>query len=203
VLGRRQHRPLAESSISTDTPPDRTFAEAERLGTKLAQSVLAAPLTPLTGAVGARTVPVELPLARTETGDFDDLAREWDALAANATSPAWATLYRHWAQWARTGAREALTPWQGRVTRFDWSGLPLVFMPGEIFASTAMAVRAQLPAGPTPFVISLADGNPGYIPAREDYPAGDYEVAEAHRYYGLPAAFAPGSAEMLVDAAVR
>jgi hypothetical protein len=192
-----------ESSISTDTPPDRTFAEAERLGTKLAQSVLAAPLTPLTGAVGARTVPVELPLARTETGDFDDLAREWDALAANATSPAWATLYRHWAQWARTGAREALTPWQGRVTRFDWSGLPLVFMPGEIFASTAMAVRAQLPASPAPFVISLSDGNPGYIPAREDYPAGGYEVAEAHRYYGLPAAFAPGSAEVLVNAAIR
>ena len=50
-------------------------------------------------------------------------------------------------------------------------------------------------------MISLADGNPGYIPARVDYPAGGYEVAEAHRYYGLPAALAPGSAEALVAAA--
>jgi hypothetical protein len=75
-----------------------------------------------------------------------------------------------------------------------------MFLPGEIFASTALTIRAAMPAGPTPFVLSLSDGNPGYIPAREDYPAGGYEVAEAHRYYGLPAAFAPGSAEQLTDA---
>ena len=29
-----------------------------------------------------------------------------------------------------------------------------------------------------------------------------YEVDEAHRYYGQPATFAPGSAERLADAAV-
>ncbi len=191
-----------ESSISTDTPPDRTYAEAERLGLKLAQSVLAAPLAPLSGGITARATPVELALARTETGDFDDLAREWDGLAANAASPAWATLYRHWASWARTTAREPLTPWQGRVAAFGWSGLPLLFLPGEVFAGTALAIRAQLPGSPTPFVISLANGNPGYIPARADYPAGGYEVTEAHRYYGLPAAFAPGSAERLTEAVV-
>lgn len=190
-----------ESSISTDTPPDRTYAEAERLGRKLAQSVLAAPLTPLSSDITARTRPVALDLARTETGDFDALAREWLALADSATSVAWATLYRHWAEWATTIAREPLTPWQGRVTRFDWGGLPLVFLPGEIFASTALAIRAQRSTGPTPFAVSLADGVPGYIPARKDYPAGGYEVTEAHRYYGLPAAFAPGSAELLVEAA--
>lgn len=192
-----------ESSISTETPPDRTFAEAERLGRKLAQSVLGAPLTPLSGEVTARSAPVALPLARTETGDFDDLAREWQELAEAATSPSWAALYRHWSRWAATTAREPLTPWQGRVTVLGWSGLPLVFLPGEIFASTALAIRAGLAASPTPFVLSLSDGNPGYIPAREDYPAGGYEVSEAHRYYGMPAAFAPGSAERLVDAAVE
>lgn len=191
-----------ESSISTDTPPDRTYAEAERLGLKLAQSVLAAPLAPLSGGITARATPVELALARTETGDFDDLAREWDGLAANAASPAWATLYRHWANWARTTAREPLAPWRGRVAAFGWSGLPLLFLPGEVFAGTALAIRAQLPGSPTPFVISLANGNPGYIPARADYPAGGYEVTEAHRYYGLPAAFAPGSAERLTEAVV-
>jgi hypothetical protein len=192
-----------ESSISTETPPDRTFAEAERLGRKLAQSVLGAPLTPLSGEVTARAAPVALPLARTETGDFDDLAREWQELAEAATSPAWAALYRHWSHWAATTARQPLTPWQGRVTSFDWSGLPLVFLPGEVFAGTALAIRAGLAASPTPFVLSLSDGNPGYIPARDDYPAGGYEVSEAHRYYGMPAAFAPGSAERLADAAVE
>jgi hypothetical protein len=192
-----------ESSISTDTPPDRSYTEAERLGLKLAQSVLAAPLAPLSGGVSARAEPVELALARTEIGDLDNLAREWRALAERAAAPAWATLYRHWATWAVTAAREPLTSWRGRVTAFTWSGLPLLFLPGEIFASTALAIRASQPAGPTPFVISLADGVPGYIPPRADYPAGGYEVAEAHRYYGLPAAFAPGSAEALADALMR
>jgi hypothetical protein len=141
-----------ESSISTDAPPDRTYAEAERLGTKLAQSVLAASLTPLSGGVSAHVTPVELALARTETGDLDALSREWLAMADTAT---------------------------------------------------ANAIRAAMPPGLTPFVLSLSDGNPGYIPAREDFPAGGYEVAEAHRYYGLPAAFGRGSAEVLVDAAIE
>jgi hypothetical protein len=89
------------------------------------------------------------------------------------------------------------------VAAFGWSGLPLLFLPGEVFAGTALAIRAQLPASPTPFVVSLANGNPGYIPARADYPAGGYEVTEAHRYYGLPAAFAPGGAELLAAAVLR
>jgi neutral ceramidase len=191
-----------ESSISTDVPPDRTYAEAERLGRKLAQSALAAPLSPLTGSVHVKSTSVELALARTETGDLDALSREWLAMAESATAPAWATLYRHWAKWGVTTAREPLNPWRGRVTAFDWAGVPLLFLPGEIFASTALAIRAATPQSPTPFVVSLSDGNPGYIPAREDYPAGGYEVAEAHRYYGLPAAFAPGGAEQLADAAL-
>lgn len=188
-----------ESSISTETPPDRTYAEAERLGLKLAQSVLAAPLTVLGGGVGAQSVPVELALARTETGDLDGLAQQWLA-QAEAAAPAWATLYRHWADWAVTVAREPLTPWRGRVTAFDWGGLPMLFMPGEIFAATALAIRAGHRTARTAFVVSLADGVPGYIAPRADYPMVGYEIAEAHRYYGLPAGFAPGSAELLAEA---
>lgn len=43
-----------------------------------------------------------------------------------------------------------------------------------------------------PFVISLSDGVPGHIPPRSAFPHGGYEVLEAHRYYGQPAAFAQG-----------
>ena len=89
------------------------------------------------------------------------------------------------------------------MTAFNWGGLPLLFLPGEVFAATALAVRAETASTATPFVISLADGVPGYIPPRDAYPAGGYEVAEAHRYYGLPAAFAPGSAETLASAVVE
>jgi hypothetical protein len=192
----------AASSISTETPPDRTFAEAERLGRRLAESVLGAELSSLGSEVGARGAAVELALVQDER-DLDALARQWRGMADRAAEPAWATLYRHWAQWAVTTAREPLLPWSGRVTAFDWGGLKLLFLPGEIFAVTALQIRSALPAGPVPFVVSLADGVPGYVPAREAYPLGGYEVAEAHRYYGLPGAFSPGSAELLADAAVR
>lgn len=191
-----------ESSISTEVPPDRTYAEAERVGLLLAKSVVEAQLVPLNGPVAAQSKSVALALGRTETGDLDTLSREWEQLSEGTTSPAWATLYRHWATWARTTARAPLTPWRGRVTAFRWCGLPLLFLPGEIFAETALTLRTGQPGRPAPFVVSLADGNPGYIPPRSAYPAGGYEVAEAHRYYGLPAAFAPGAAETLADAVI-
>lgn len=189
-----------ESSISTDVPPDRTYAEAERLGLRLGESVLAAALRPAVGTITAHSMAVDLPLARSEDGDLDALAVTWRTMAETAT-PAWSVLYRHWAEWARTTAREPLMPWQGRVTRFDWGDVPLIFLPGEIFASTALAIRERTGSKAPPFVVSLADGNPGYIPPRDEYVHGGYEVAEAHRYYGMPAAFAPGAAEMLVAAA--
>ena len=70
-----------ESSISTDTPPDRTFAEAERLGGLLARSVLAAALSPLGGEVRVQSKTVDLALARTEVGDLDALSEQWRQLA--------------------------------------------------------------------------------------------------------------------------
>lgn len=188
----------AASSISTETPADRTFAEAERLGTRLAASVLAARLTPLGTAVAARSALIALDLVQHEV-DLNVLKQDWLARAETADI-AWATLYRHWALWSDTVAREPTRAWHGRVTAFDWGGLPLCFMPGEIFAETAARVREALPPTPTPFVLSLADGVPGYIPAADAYGDGGYEVTEAHRYYGLPGAFAAGSAERLADA---
>ena len=190
----------AASSISTETPPDRTYAEAERIGGLLAASVMGARLKPLGGAVRARTAAVELALEQREV-DLDGLAVQWGEQAKTADA-AWATLYRHWAVWAQTTAREPLVPWSGRVTAFDWGGLPLVFLPGEVFASTALEIRSALAGSHSLFVVSLSDGVPGYIPARGDYAEGGYEVEEAHRYYGLPAAFAPGSAEVLACAAI-
>ena len=191
----------AASSISTETPPDRTYTEADRLGHRLAASVLGAELTPLSSTAGVRSEAIALELTQTER-DLDALARQWRGQAQTA-DPAWATLYRHWATWAETTAREPLTPWRGRVTAFNWGGLPSLFLPGEIFATTALRIRSGLSQAPTPFVISLADGVPGYIPSADAYPAGGYEVAEAHRYYGMPGAFSQDSAERLAAAAVR
>jgi hypothetical protein len=80
-----------------------------------------------------------------------------------------------------------------------WGELPIVALPGEIFSETGLAVRAA--AGTPAFVIGYCEDNPGYIPPAAAYAAGGYEVEEAHRYYDLPASFAPGAAEALRDAA--
>jgi hypothetical protein len=75
-----------------------------------------------------------------------------------------------------------------------------VALPGEIFAQTALEIRAA--TGPRAFGIAYADDNPGYIAPAAEYPHGGYEIDEAHRFYVQPAGFAPGSAEALAEAAL-
>jgi hypothetical protein len=91
-----------------------------------------------------------------------------------------------------------LAPVRERVTVLRWGGLPIVALPGEIFAETGLAIRAG--AGAPAFVVGYCEDNPGYIPPAAAYAAGGYEVEEAHRDYDLPAAIAPGAAEALRDA---
>jgi len=93
-----------------------------------------------------------------------------------------------------------LLPWPARVTVLRWCGVRIVALPGEIFAATALHIRGAL-NGPT-LTIGYADGVPGYFPPAEEYPHGGYEVDEAFRFYGMPAAFAAGCAERLADAAI-
>jgi hypothetical protein len=77
----------------------------------------------------------------------------------------------------------------------------LVALPGEPFSVMARDVTAQLDRDTV--VIGYADGCPGYIPPAEEFAYGGYEVAEAHRYYGMPAPFALGAAELLAELAVK
>jgi hypothetical protein len=115
-------------------------------------------------------------------------------------------LLRHWAQWAETIARQPLEPWAGRVTAFVWGSVRFLFLPGEIFARTALDIRRALDGqalGGTTVVAGFTDGCPGYIPPIAEFQHGGYEVDEAHRYYGMPATFAPGSAEAIADTAIR
>jgi hypothetical protein len=195
----------AHASISTAPRPDRTFAEAERIGVLIAQSALQAPEQPLGGDIRAACTELMLPSARTETEAPGVLANGWRREAATA-EPARAALLRCWIDWAERVAPRPLTPWSARVTLFDWDGARLIGLPGEIFARTGLDLRRALDgdslAGRT-MTFGFADGCPGYIPPAGEYRHGGYEVEEAHRYYGLPAAFAPGAAERLAEAAIE
>lgn len=190
----------AQTSLSLAPGCERSFAAAERIGRRIAEAALAAPETPLGDRAGADSAYLDLHFERRETEPPEVLATEWRQQIAEADR-ARARLLRLWINWAETVATRELPRLSARVCMLDWGGLPIVGLPGEIFAETALALRSACPPGPA-FITGFAEDNPGYIPPRREYAFGGYEVDEAHRYYGQPAGFAPGCADMLADAAV-
>jgi hypothetical protein len=190
----------ASASNTLAETPTRSFGEAERLGERVAEAALAAPSVLLAvGTVTAANAECALGLARRESESNAELAARWRELCATA-EPAQQPIFTRWIEWAETTAGEPLAPVRERVTVLCWGGLPIVALPGEIFAETGLAIRAG--AGAPAFVVGYCEDNPGYIPPANAYAAGGYEVEEAHRYYDLPATFAPGAAEALRDAAL-
>ncbi|MDB5615315.1 MAG: Alkaline ceramidase domain protein [Devosia sp.] len=188
----------AQASVSLAANNARTFENAERLGTRIAEAALAAPGRQIGDTVSARENWVELALERRE-GDLSAIAAQWQHEAQTA-DPLRRILLDHWIAWAQ--ANQSLPPsyWTGRVSLLDWGGVPIVALPGEIFADTGLSIRAASGNGPA-FVISYADGTPGYIPPASEYAFGGYEVDEAHRFVGMRGSFVSGSAERLANSA--
>ncbi|GGF27584.1 hypothetical protein GCM10011321_18740 [Youhaiella tibetensis] len=191
----------AHASVSLAANSERTFANSERIGGRIAAAALAAPERELGQEVDASNEEVVLTFERREARSPEELAAEWRNERESA-GPARSALLGHWIEWAQTTAREPLRPMVERVTVLNWGGLPIVGLPGEIFAETALHIRAQLPADLPAIIADFAEDNPGYISPASEYSFGGYEVDEAHRYYGQPAGFAAGSAEALAGAAI-
>ncbi|SMF46090.1 hypothetical protein SAMN02982989_2344 [Xaviernesmea oryzae] len=192
----------AHASITLAANPDRTYEAAARIGRKVAEAALAASEQSVSDTVTARNGTVVLGFRRRETDLPEILERRWREEALTA-EPARKNLLGYWANWARDIAPVETGPLAARVTVLDWGGVPIVALPGEIFAETALSIRAALGPGRPAFVIGFADDNPGYIPPAGEFRHGGYEVDEAHRYYGLAATFAPGSAEALAACAIE
>lgn len=191
----------ASASFKATASAQRTFAEAERIGQELARAVADTELRTISRTqVRASATELGLGFVRREKPSNAELAEQWRQEAQ--ADPAKAALLHSWIHWAEHIAGQPLTPRRVRVAILDWCGVPILALPGEIFASTALKLRAELEETGG-FVLCFADGNPGYLPPEEEYPHGGYEVDEAHRYYGLPATFAPGSAEKLAETALQ
>lgn len=73
--------------------------------------------------------------------------------------------------------------------------LAVVGLPGEIFCELGMELRRRSPA-PHTLVVELANDGIGYVPTRDSFPQGGYEVTVGSTFYE------PGAGEQLVDAAV-
>ena len=70
----------------------------------------------------------------------------------------------------------------------------IVSLPGEIFVELGLAIKKASPFKHT-FIAELANGSIGYVPNREAYPQGNYEVVSARGE--------AGSGEMLVETALK
>lgn len=191
----------AHSSISLGANSDRSFAAAEQVGRKIADAALAAAEHGLSGDASVQNGSVVLGFERRETEAAADIEKRWRRELPDA-DPARKSLLGFWVEWARSIALVVPEPLAVRLTILDWCGVPIVALPGEIFAETALSIRAALGSGKPAFVIGFADDNPGYIPPASEFIHGGYEVDEAHRYYGLPMTFARGSAEAIAGCAI-
>jgi hypothetical protein len=188
----------AASSLSNTPNPNRSFAMAKIIGKGVAKSVLCAVQTELCGGLAVAEVYEQLNFQLREVGTPDELAKQWRAAAAGGNPIA-----HIWASWAQSAMGQNMNPLSERCTAFSLCGAQIIAMPGEIFARTALEIRQSLPSQAPLFVLAYADDNPGYVPHRDAFVDGGYEVDEAHRFYGLGATFAPGSAERLADAGCK
>lgn len=177
----------------------RTFENAQRLGERIAIAALSASEAPVGDTATASETLVNLPLERREP-DLRALTAAWETEAKTA-EPLRKALLSHWIDWSHRHGGTPPGSWPARVSLLDWGGVRIVALPGEIFAETALDIRRALGEGPA-LVLSYAESTPGYIPPASEYQYGGYEVDEAHRFIGMPGAFAAGSAEQLRDAAI-
>jgi len=188
----------AASSLTNEPKAERSFNMAKTIGVGIAQSVLSTELTELTGSVGTAEVHEQLEFELRELGPPSDLAKQWRTQAKSGD-----TIAQIWANWATDSMGQNIDPLEVRCTALNWCGAQIVAMPGELFAQTAIEIRQSIATHESLFVLCYADDNPGYLPHQTAFSQGGYEVEEAHRFYGLGATFAPGSAERLAHAGCK
>lgn len=185
---------LNHIDVSTRAP-QKGHGEAARIGTVLAGEVLRTSknLKPISdGPIRASTRTVQLPLALVK----DDEVAPARAVAATFGKPG-AAPFNELVKAARIVdvAERNGKPIDAEVQVFSiGNDLAFVAFPGEIFTELGLAVKN---ASPFPFTVvaELANGSPGYIPDLKAHAQGAYEAISAR--------CAPGSGEMLVDAATR
>lgn len=192
-----------EDDFSTDSAPGRTFDDAAAKGRLVAEVALDA-LSKASALPASRTTIATSTVALDITRlDPDHVAADRLAWLDLATTlpPERSALYEVWAEWAAdwlAHPHEA-DHWLARVGVISIGDLRIVTLPGEPFLAVADRVRAGLGDA---LVLGYCDGVSGYLPTSDEYAFGGYEVDDAHRYYGMPGPYAPGSAERLADAAV-
>ena len=169
--------------------------ESARIGTRLAGAVLRSwnSLTPITSSrLHATNAVVKLPLAKHPT-DRIEWAKSVSERANNEKQPPFMEMveaFRILDVESRNGE-----PIDAEVQVISLGKeLAWVSMPGEIFVQLGIAIKDGSPFATTT-IHELANGSVGYVPTRQAYAQGNYEVVSAR--------CAEGSGELLVDSALQ
>lgn len=191
----------ARQSKSLRPDSNRTFEAASRVGLAVASAALSAEMRPVGGdVVSARFATCQTAFEPVDADEIIALERLWREERAEA-APGERAVLDMWIEWSHRIASRPPEVLGLTAGALRWGDVVIACLPGEIFAGTGLEVRATLPEAL--FVLGYCGDNPGYLPPQDEYRRGGYEVAEAHRFYGFPAAFAPGSAEQMRDQAIE
>lgn len=169
--------------------------ESSRIGTLLAAAVFRAEKNqslPADGPLGVQsiTVPVELPPLSKEE---EALARETVRRNSEGDRRSFMELVR--ANRILDLAARAGTPLPVEIQAISLGKeIAWVSFPGEMFTELGLALKKRSPF-PRTMVVTLANGNWGYVPDRRSYAEGAYEVESAR----VPA----GTGELLAEEAVK
>jgi len=173
--------------------PQRSFAEAERIGTMLAGEVLK--VTTFAEPVAVDRVDgliedVELPL---KSFTEEELAKAREIVKIPNPPDVDFVLDRVWALRALEVASRKQPTMSTRVQAICVGDVALVAVPCELFYELGLDIKRKSPFSHT-VVIELANDNIGYVPRREDYDNGGYEVVNSR--------LAPGDGEKIVETAL-
>lgn len=176
----------------------RTMEDARRVGAQLGDSLIHGEWSKVDLSAGVRwlSAAVTLDQVPLESDDPATLAKRWEAERLDS-DPGVTALLDGWISWAREPSAGSRGQWTGRVGRLDIGEISIFLLPGEPFLDADLALRRSLP-GKT-IALGYWEDCPGYLPSAKEYARGGYEVVDAHRYYGMPAPFAVGSLELIVD----
>jgi len=165
----------------------RGHAEAERIGTTLGRTIVAAlpEAVPLAAPdLEAVSTHVHLPLKHFSQAA---IAEAHAALAEGTLNPQVFEVIKRQQHPGQT------YPFRVQAVRLDRE-TAIVALPSEIFVELGLAIKEGSPF-PRTLVLSLASGPAGYIPTREAFEQGSYEPTNSR--------IQPGGGERLVEAALE
>jgi hypothetical protein len=174
--------------------PQKGHEESERIGTALAESVLAEMerLTPLkTPELAVRSTKVEAPLQRYTEEQFEQAMQDLKKVGTRELPfLKQVEAYKIVAVHRIDGDK---LPMEVQVFRLN-DEVVIVGLPGEIFVELGIAIKKASPFKTT-LVIELCNNALGYVPTQRAFVEGSYETVNSQ--------VQPGVGELLVDAAVK